>query len=180
MNTSARSWISSAASRSWPARRASASSVSRRVSGSCLADTRCRSLAWTPRRLAGRAAARQCFRARTVHRQHGLRGVSRPEFRGRPDRWGSVAADRRRLRPSGLPPFAAARGARRRPARYWDHGRGGPGAFALFRDDEIDDLYVFLRARAGLPHAVGGRRQESTGRSPTPGGHHRSRSCIRR
>ena len=24
-------------------------------------------------------------------------------------------------------------------------------AFALFRDDEIDDLYVFLRARAGLP-----------------------------
>ena len=24
-------------------------------------------------------------------------------------------------------------------------------AFAQFRDDEIEDLYVFLRARAGLP-----------------------------
>ena len=31
-------------------------------------------------------------------------------------------------------------------------------AFAQFRDDEIDDLYVFLRERAGLPHTAGSRR----------------------
>jgi hypothetical protein len=30
-------------------------------------------------------------------------------------------------------------------------------AFTLFRDDEIEDLYVFLRTRAGLPPAAGGR-----------------------
>jgi len=30
-------------------------------------------------------------------------------------------------------------------------------AFAQFRDDEIEDLYVFLRARAGLPHTIGAR-----------------------
>jgi hypothetical protein len=34
--------------------------------------------------------------------------------------------------------------------------RQGPLAFSVFRDDEIEDLYVF-RARAGLAHAAGGR-----------------------
>ena len=37
-------------------------------------------------------------------------------------------------------------------------GQVARDAFAQFRDDEIDDLYVFLRTRAGLPHTVGSRR----------------------
>ena len=118
-----------------------------------MASTHCRSLAWTPTSPRWGAQARtSAFKRRRYTASTVCAECHAPSFEGDPIDGGPSLRIVGAYDTSRLPPFAAYRGACRTDRAISGSWARWPGdAFAQFRDDEIDDLYVFLRARAGLP-----------------------------